>query len=206
MGSGETPEGFGPNYSLRNAAYNESRAGCGEIFFRWKMHLAYHDAKYVALYENTMYNALLGPAGLEGRNFYYDNPLDTNVARYGWHTCPCCAGNIPRTLLMFPTWMYSKSADGLYGNMFAGSAITVENVAGTQRPGANRFGIHIRVPNRRLSALYKPQPEVNGLASLSVNCATASASLCRCRCNTWTNRWTPARRLPPNGSPICWAA
>ena len=45
VGSGETSEGFGPNYSLRNNAYCESCSSCGEIFFQWKMHLAYHDAQ-----------------------------------------------------------------------------------------------------------------------------------------------------------------
>ena len=62
VGSGETSEGFGPNYSLRNNAYCESCSSCGEIFFQWKLHLAYHDAQYADLYEETMYNALLGGA------------------------------------------------------------------------------------------------------------------------------------------------
>ena len=110
VGSGETSEGFGPNYSLRNHAYCESCSSCGEIFFQWKMNLAYHDAKYADLYEETMYNALLGGTDLEGKNFYYTNPLDANVGRAPWHTCPCCVGNIPRTLLMMPTWVYAKSA------------------------------------------------------------------------------------------------
>ena len=108
VGSGETSEGFGPNYSLRNNAYCESCSSCGEIFFQWKMNLAYHDAKYADLYEETIYNALLGSLDLEGRNFYYNNPLDSNVPRYPWHICPCCVGNIPRTLLMLPTWMYAQ--------------------------------------------------------------------------------------------------
>ena len=81
VGSGETSEGFGPNYSLRNDAYCESCSSCGEIFFQWKMNLAYHDAKYADLYEETMYNALLGRTDLEGKNFYYTNPLDANDAR-----------------------------------------------------------------------------------------------------------------------------
>ncbi len=34
VGSGETSEGFGPNYSLRNNAYCESCSSCGEIFFQ----------------------------------------------------------------------------------------------------------------------------------------------------------------------------
>ena len=79
VGSGETSEGFGPNYSLRNRAYCESCSSCGAIFFQWKMNLAYHDAKYADLYEETMYNALLGSTDLAGKVFYYTNPLDANV-------------------------------------------------------------------------------------------------------------------------------
>ena len=82
IGSGETSEGFGPNYSLRNNAYCESCSSCGVIFFQYKMNLAYHDAKYADLYEETLYNALLGSIDLEGKNFYYDNPLDANAPRY----------------------------------------------------------------------------------------------------------------------------
>ena len=48
-----------------------------------------------------------------------------------WHACPCCVGNIPRTLLMVPTWTYVKDDDGLYVNMFIGSTIKVDDVAGT---------------------------------------------------------------------------
>src|SRR5579863_5312930 len=131
VGSGETSEGFGPNYSLRNASYCESCSSCGEIFFQWKMNLAYHDAKYVDLYEQTMYNALLGGTDLAGKVFYYTNPLDADAPRTEWHVCPCCVGNIARTLLMFPTWTYAKSAQGVYVNMFVGSTMTLENAGGT---------------------------------------------------------------------------
>ena len=51
--------------------------------------------------------------------------------RYPWHACPCCVGNIPRTLLMIPTWTYAKGNDGIYVNLFIGSTINVENIAGT---------------------------------------------------------------------------
>jgi len=189
VGSGETSEGFGPNYSLRNRAYCESCSSCGAIFFQWKMHLAYHDARYVNLYEETMYNALLGATDLAGRNFYYTNPLDANVARAAWHTCPCCVGNIPRTLLMMPTWVYSKSPDGIYVNLFVGSTITLENVAGTDvemvqatdypwsgklaltvNPKAPKaFSVRVRVPDHNISRLYRSTPESGGIESLTVN-------------------------------------
>jgi DUF1680 family protein len=189
IGSGETSEGFGPNYSLRNNAYCESCSSCGMVFFHWKMNLAYHDAHYIDNLEETMYNALLGSTDLQGKSFYYTNPLDAAVGRSTWHTCPCCVGNIPRTLLMVPTWSYAKAPDGVYVNMYIGSAVTLENAAGTDiemvqetdypwsgkiavtvnPKRAKNFAVRLRVPNRTTSKLYTPAPEVNGIVSLSVN-------------------------------------
>jgi DUF1680 family protein len=189
VASGETSEGYGPNYSLRNNAYCESCSSCGEIFFQWKLGLTYHDARYADLYEETMYNALLGGLAMDGKTFYYPNPLDARTTRVSWHSVPCCTGNIPRTLLSMPTWMYSKSADGVYVNLFVGSTLTVDDVAGTDvqmvqktnypwdgkvsitvnPAAAKRFVVRIRVPNRNVSELYVSTPEANGIASLAVN-------------------------------------
>jgi DUF1680 family protein len=130
VGSGETSEGFGPNYSLRQNAYCETCSSCGEVFFQWKMHLSWHDAKYAALYEQTIYNALGGSLDFEGNNFYYTNPLDARSARAPWNSVACCVGNLSRTLLMMPTWMYSKGPNAIHVNLFAGSRVMVENVAG----------------------------------------------------------------------------
>jgi hypothetical protein len=117
VGSVGSNEGFGPNYSLTNRGYCESCSSCGAIFLHWKMNLAYHDAKYADAYEDTIYNALLGSTDTEGKNFYYTNPLDETVPRTPWHQCPCCVGNIPRTLMMLPTWTYLKGDDGIYVNL-----------------------------------------------------------------------------------------
>ncbi len=189
IGSGETSEGFGDNYSLRNNAYCESCSSAGLIFFQYKMNLAYHDAKYADLYEETMYNALLGSLDLDGKYFYYTNALSTSQPRYAWHVCPCCVGNIPRTLLMVPTWTYVTGDDGVYVNMFIGSTIKVERVVGmdvemiqktdypwngnvsiTVNPQKTKeFTVYVRVPNRTTSELYTPSPQVKGLKSISVN-------------------------------------
>ncbi len=188
IGSGETSEGFGPNYSLRNEAYCESCSSCGLIFFQYKLNLAYHDARYADLYEQTMYNALLGAVDMEGKNFCYTNPL-VNTTRTPWHVCPCCVGNIPRTLLMVPTWSYTKGPEDLHVNLFIGSRVNVGKIAGTNvqvvqktdypwsgavaitiRPDEPKtFSVHVRVPNRATSKLYTETPAVSGLKHLSVN-------------------------------------
>lgn len=189
VGSGETSEGFGPNYSLRHNAYCESCSSCGEIFFQHKLNLTYHEAKYADLYEETLYNALLGSMDLEGKNFYYQNPLDSRRFRYDWHGCPCCVGNIPRTLLRLPTWLYAKGPESIYVNLFIGGTVTVEDVAGTDVEMAQatdypwsgkvaitvnpavtkRFSVKVRVPTRSVSELYTRTPESNGITSISVN-------------------------------------
>jgi DUF1680 family protein len=189
IGSGETSEGFGPDYSLRHNAYCESCSTCGQIFFQYKMNLSYHDARYADLYEESMYNALLGSYDLAGENFYYQNPLEGGRPRYPWHPCPCCVGNIPRTLLMVPTWTYVKDDDGLYVNMYIGGSIQVEDVAGTDvemvqktdypwsgnvaitvNPAEEKsFKIRVRSPNRSVSGLYHSTPEADGIDSITVN-------------------------------------
>jgi len=210
-------EGFGPDYSLRNNAYCESCSGTAVLFFNYKLDLTYQDAKYADLMEETLYNAILGDTDLDGRNFCYTNELETAGTpdprypadddhsaaaesyrqyhatlvgfRYPWHQCPCCVGNIPRTLLMLPTWMYATSPDSLYVNLFIGSTVDVPNVAGTKvqvvqstwypwdgrvaitvNPEASKeFSIRIRVPDRATSELYQAMPAVAGLVSLAVN-------------------------------------
>lgn len=189
IGSGETSEGFGPDYSLPHNAYCESCSSCGLIFFQHKLNLAYHDARFVDLYEETLYNALLGSVDLQGQNFYYQNPLDTSVPRYDWHGCPCCIGNIPRVLLMLPTWMYARDDQGIYVQLYIGSSVTIEDVAGTQvrlvqitdhpRSGQvaievhpaqqQEFRIHLRVPHRSVSDLYTAVPATDTITELSVN-------------------------------------
>ncbi len=131
IGSGETSEGFGPNYSLPNNAYCESCSNCGELFFQHKMNAIYHQARFADLYEETFYNAILGDLDLAANNFTYTNALDSSERRYPWHNCPCCVGNIPRTLLMLPTWMYATGKDALYVNLYAGSTVRVGNLLGT---------------------------------------------------------------------------
>jgi uncharacterized protein len=189
IGSGETSEGFGPDYSLRHNAYNEACSSCGLIFFEHKLNMAYHDARYADLYEETLYNALLGSLDLEGKNFYYQNPLEARGPRYPWHGCPCCVGNIPRVLLMLPTWTYVKDAENLYVNLFLGSKVTVPSIAGTEvemvqqtdypwdgevcitvNPKQSKtFSIRLRLPNREVSDLYTNYPKADGITSIKVN-------------------------------------
>jgi hypothetical protein len=197
IGSDGVNEGFGDPYALPNNSYCESCASCGMLFFQHKMNLAYQDGKYADLMEQVLYNGILGSLDLEGKNYTYTNPLTQDFKRYDWHTVPCCVGNIARTMLALPTWMYAKSSESLYINLFIGSTVTVEDMAGanveivqrTDYPWnghvairvnpskAKDFTIKIRVPDRTISTCYTMTPEIQGITSLSVNGESVSPTM-----------------------------
>ncbi len=189
IGSGETAEGFGNNYSLPNGSYCEGCANCGELFFQHKMNLAYQDAKYADLMENTFFNAILGDLDDQANNYFYPNPLDSTTPRAPWNGVPCCTGNFARTLLMIPTWLYTRTSNSIYVNLFIGSTVTIPNISGTtvqmvQNTDYPRSGnisivvnpsaptnitLYIRMPNRTLSTLYTCTPAVSGFTSIQLN-------------------------------------
>jgi DUF1680 family protein len=215
VGSGETSEGFGSDYSLPNGiAYCESCAGCGNIFFNHKMNLAYADGKYVDLMENALYNNVLGGLDLNAQNYTYTNSLDSTAARYKWNGCPCCIGNLPKTLLGLSRWMYAKSNSAIYVNMYLGSTVTVNNVAGinvqlvqttdypingnvtiTVNPSAaTNFTIYLHSPDRSVSTLYSNTPDANGISSLSVNGSSVSTSASKGYVAI-TRTWNPGDKI-----------
>jgi DUF1680 family protein len=216
IGSGETSEGFGADYSLPSgSAYCESCSNCGVLFMQYKLNLATRDAKYADLYETTLYNAVLGDCDLPAQNYTYTNSLDSSEARYQWHVCPCCVGNIPRVLLMLPTWMYARADDGVYVNLFAGSTVDVGAVAGTQvqmvqatnypwdgqvaitvNPAAPAtFAVHVRSPRREVSALYSATPTSDGLTHLTVNGQPVTATAGNDGYVTIDRRWTAGDKV-----------
>ncbi len=209
IGSGETSEGFGPEFSLPNDGYCESCSSCAEIFFQARVNRLYHDARAADLLEDALYNALLGSIDLPARHYYYDNPPDGNVPRYVWHDCPCCVGNIPRTLLSLPTWTYARAREGVYVNLYAGGTVTVHDVAGTAvelvqetdypwngrvrirvtPESARAFTLWLRLPERAPSGLYRATPVAAGNVAIRVNGAPVQPPVRRGYA-VLTRRWT----------------
>src|SRR5687768_4292680 len=101
IGAAGGHEGFGNPYDLPNmSAYNETCASIGMDYWNHRQFLLHGDAKYIDIMERTLYNGLISGVSLDGKTFFYPNPLESNGqhARQEWFGVACCPGNITRFL------------------------------------------------------------------------------------------------------------
>jgi DUF1680 family protein len=94
LGQGEA---FGTDYELPNmSAYNETCAAVGNVFWNQRMFLLHGDAKYIDVLERTLYNGLISGVSLDGKTYFYPNPLESNGQhqRSPWFGVACCPGNV----------------------------------------------------------------------------------------------------------------
>jgi DUF1680 family protein len=129
VGSTGAGEAFGPNYDLPNmSAYCETCAAVGNDFWNQRLFLLHADAKYVDVMERTLYNGLLSGVSLDGKAFFYPNPLESRGqhGRSPWFGVACCPGNITRFMASVPGYVYARREDTVYVNLFVGSTAEVK--------------------------------------------------------------------------------
>ncbi|HET9373033.1 MAG TPA: glycoside hydrolase family 127 protein [Vicinamibacterales bacterium] len=122
IGSTGSGEGFGPPYDLPNmSAYNETCASIGVDFWNLRMFLLTGDAQYIDVMERTLYNGLISGVSLDGKTYFYPNPLESRGqhARREWFGVACCPGNITRFLPSVPGYVYAKQGATIFVNLFA---------------------------------------------------------------------------------------
>ena len=93
---------------------------------------------------------------------------------------------------MLPTWMYTRNADSLCVNLYAGSRVQLGDlelvqttdypwngkIALTVNPASPRkFALKLRVPTRNVSCLYTLAPNGRGLLALKVNGETVQPEI-----------------------------
>ena len=126
IGSRSAGEAFGDAYELPNmSAYNETCAAVGNDYWNHRLYLLHADARYIDVMERTLYNGLLSGVSLDGKSFFYPNPLESKGQhkRQPWFGVACCPGNITRFLASLPGYVYAQQQDRLYVNLFvAGTA------------------------------------------------------------------------------------
>jgi uncharacterized protein len=134
IGASGSGEAFGQPYELPNmTAYNETCASVGMDFWNHRLFLLEGDAKYIDVMERTLFNGLLSGVSLDGKTFFYPNPLESNGqhARQEWFGVACCPGNITRFMPSVPGYLYATQGDAIYVNLYA------DGVANIDMPGAD---------------------------------------------------------------------
>jgi DUF1680 family protein len=129
IGAMHSGEAFGRNYFLPNMdSYNETCAAVGNDYWNYRLFLLHADAKYMDVFDRTLYNGLISGVSLDGKAFFYPNPLESNGQhrRDTWFGCACCPGNIARFMASIPGYVYAHDDQNLYVNLYAASTATVE--------------------------------------------------------------------------------
>jgi hypothetical protein len=121
IGASGGNEGFAGDYNLPNmSAYCETCASVGMVLWNYRMFLAEGDAKYYDVLERTLYNAFLSGVSLKGDRFFYPNVLESmgQHNRGKWFGCACCPPNVARLLPSIPGYIYAKSDNSIFLNLF----------------------------------------------------------------------------------------
>ena len=122
LGSGESSEGFGPPWHIRNSsAYTETCAAIAGANWYQRLNLYYEDAKYADAYERSLYNGVLVGVNLQGNRFAYSTGLDGTLSRGTWQGCACCPPNVIRTIANIGGYMYTVNKDNIFVNLYGGS-------------------------------------------------------------------------------------
>ena len=135
IGSSRNNEGFEENFKLPNeAAYCETCAAIGMLFWSHRMNLATGEAKFVDVMERSAYNGFMSGYGLNGDSYFYVNPLESkgNHHRQPFFGCACCPSNVIRALPSMPGYFYATADlngagdDAIIVNLYATGKATVE--------------------------------------------------------------------------------
>ncbi|MGN0399478.1 MAG: glycoside hydrolase family 127 protein [Blautia sp.] len=138
IGGTHIGESFSFNYDLPNdTAYAETCASIGLIFMARRMLEIKPDSRYADAMELALYNTVLSGMALDGKSFFYVNPLEVNPeachkderkfhvkpVRQKWFGCACCPPNLARILSSVSSYAYTETEDTLFVHLYMGSEI-----------------------------------------------------------------------------------
>lgn len=128
IGSAGSNEGFSQDYDLPNEqAYCETCASVGMVFWNQRMNAMTGNAEYIDVLERSLYNGALDGLSISGDRFFYGNPLASRGQHYRreWFGTACCPANIARLIASLGDYIYAKTDNAVYVNLFVGSNTTI---------------------------------------------------------------------------------
>ena len=139
IGSTKVGEAFGKEYELPNdTAYAETCASVGMVFFAWRMLKISPDSRYADIIEREIYNGALAGMALDGKSFFYVNPLKVDPPacktdadkshvkpiRQKWFGCACCPPNIARLISSIGKYAFTENEDTTFLHLYLGGTIS----------------------------------------------------------------------------------
>lgn len=177
VGSSSIGERFTFDYDLPNdLAYAETCASIALCFFARAMLQLEPDGRYADVMERALYNTCLAGMSLDGRNFFYVNPLEVDPeashkdkrrehvlpVRPQWFGCACCPPNLARLTTSLGKYMFTLGENEIYMNLYARADSDLD-VGGKRiklscdtdypisgdikvKPGQGKYALCLRIP------------------------------------------------------------
>ncbi len=184
IGSTVHGEAFSTDYDLPgDTAYAETCASIGLMFFASRMLENEVDGKYADVMERAFYNTVLAGMQLDGKRFFYVNPLEVVPGISGvspthrhdlpvrprWYACACCPPNVARLISSFGKYAYGENKDTAFCHLFAAGTVAFENgikfTCRTEYP----YDFHITYEVEKGGRLAIRIPEYSKTWQLTVN-------------------------------------
>ncbi len=180
IGSTNHGEAFTYAYDLPNdMAYAETCASIGMVFFARRMLQIKPDARYANIMERELFNGVLSGMALDGKSFFYVNPLEVlpkacredarkfhvKPIRQKWFGCACCPPNIARLLSSIAAYACTENEDTLFVHLYMGcelkkkigeNKVSVQITSGFPYHGNAAIEINSDVPVQMTLALRLP--------------------------------------------------
>jgi DUF1680 family protein len=136
IGQSAFGEAFSYDYDLPNdLVYAVTCASIGLAFFAHRMLSIAPRAEYGDVLERTLFNGILSGMALDGKSFFYVNPLEVipeaseklqthchaKIRRQKWFGCSCCPPNLARIFSSLGGYIHSSREDALFTHLYIGS-------------------------------------------------------------------------------------
>ncbi len=147
IGSTYHGEAFTIPYDLpSDRAYAETCASIGMMLFAHRMQQLELNSVYADVIEREMYNGMLSGVSLDGKAFFYENPLETDLDNYVKYRstataeryaitqrkevfqCSCCPPNINRIFASIGNYAYGYDKDSIFVNQFMSSVAKIDGM------------------------------------------------------------------------------
>ncbi len=134
VGARHFGEAFGQAYELPNdTTYCETCAAIANVMWNWRLLLATGEARYAEMMERSLYNCILAGVSLDGRRYFYENPLSSPGGRErpSWYGCACCPPNLMRLIELIAHHGVTFNAQAIQIHQFLDGEFRMEGEFGS---------------------------------------------------------------------------